>query len=59
MNKQEIKKAKELEKRCKVCPNYQEFKDKNWIRDGYCIAFKVVLMDVADYSVCPFDKGGK
>ena len=55
MNKQERKKAQELENKCKSCPNYQEYKDKNWIKDGYCISFKALYTNIADYTKCPYD----
>ncbi|MCR5629921.1 hypothetical protein [Eubacterium sp.] len=56
MNKQERKKIAELEKKCRSCPCYQEYKDKNWIKDGYCIAFKTIYTHINDYTKCPYDK---
>lgn len=56
MNKQENKRLKELEKKCIKCPNYQEFKDKDYIKGGYCISFKAIYTNIADYTICPYDK---
>ena len=56
MNKQERKRLEDLEKKCKFCPCYQEYKDKNWIKDGYCISFKALYTNIADYTKCPCDK---
>lgn len=56
MNKQERKRLEDLEKKCKCCPNYQEYKNKNWIKDGFCISFKTLYTHVNDYTKCPYDK---
>lgn len=55
MNKQERKKELELEKRCKKCANYQEYKDKFYMRRGICISFKMIYTHVNDYTICPYD----
>jgi len=55
MNKKERQQLKELEKKCKTCANYQEFKDKDWIKQGFCISFKAVYTHVNDYTKCPYD----
>ena len=56
MNKQERKRLEELENKCKKCANYQEYKDKNWIKRGFCISFRMIYTHVNDYSVCPYEK---
>lgn len=56
MNKQENKRLKELEQKCSKCPNYFEFKDKDWIKKGYCNSFKALYMHINDYTKCPYDK---
>lgn len=57
MNKQESKRLKELEKKCSACPNYQEFRDKYYFKDGYCISFKALYTNIKDYTKCPYDEG--
>ena len=55
MNKQERRRQVEFEKRCRRCANYQEFKDKNWVKDGFCISFRMIYTHVNDYTKCPYD----
>ena len=55
MNKKERQKIEDLEKRCRKCPNYQEYRDKNYIRCGFCISFKAVYTHINDYNKCPYD----
>ena len=55
MNKQERKKELALENKCKKCANYQEYKDKDYIRRGICISFKMIYTHVNDYTKCPYE----
>ena len=59
MNKQERQKAIDLENRCKKCPNYQEYRDKHYIKDGFCISFKAIYTHINDYSKCPYESEDK
>lgn len=56
MNKQERQRIADLEKKCKKCPNYCEYRDKNYIKCGMCISFKTVYTHINDYTKCPYDK---
>lgn len=56
MNKKQRQQIESLEKKCKKCPNYFEFRDKNYIKCGYCNSFKALYMHVNDYTKCPYDK---
>ena len=56
MNKQERKRLEDLEKKCRSCPNYQEFRDKNYVKDGFCISFKTLYTHVNDYTKCPYEE---
>ena len=56
MNKQENKRLKELEARCKKCPNYFEYRDKHYMKCGYCNSFKALYLHINDYTRCPYDK---
>ena len=52
--KQERKKELALENKCKKCANYQEYKDKDYIRRGICISFKMIYTHINDYTKCPY-----
>lgn len=55
MNKQENKRLQKLENKCKKCANYQEYKDKFYMRRGFCISFKMIYTHINDYTICPYD----
>lgn len=56
MNKKQRQQIENLEKKCKKCPNYQEYRDNNYIKCGFCISFKTVYTHINDYTKCPYDE---
>lgn len=57
MNKKERKKQQEFENKCKKCANYQEYKDKHWMKQGFCISFRSIYTHINDETKCPYEEG--
>ena len=54
MSKKKQKLNEQKRERCKDCPNLFEYKDKEYRRKSFCIAFQNIYLHQNTIGECPF-----